>query len=510
MPLVQKIDSNIIRLAYAEETSPNVLPNDPLWKVLEPNALSNFGSTLTTISRNPLNPSRQRKKGVISDRDATGSFPIDMTQTNLQDILQGFLFADVRSKHRTISTAVAQSSKTYTVAASGRLPAGSFIFASGFSNPENNGRKTVVNSPDATHIEVKENLADEPAAPENAQISFVGLQSSADDMSIDATGSLPALVSKTVDFTQTELIPGEWIWIGGKNDDPASRFASEENNGFKRIKTILQQRLIFDKSEKPMVADTGSGKSLQVFFGRVFKNELGTLVKRRSYQFELTLGSPDTEHPDQLQSQYLTGAVANELTINIAQADKITAELAFVASKTEQRTAAQGLKPGKREEPTEQPGFNTSKDFQRIKLSEYIPGNASPNPLFTFLSDITLTLNNNVTPLKAVGVLGAFDTSAGTLEIGGNLTAYFATVEALNAVDNNIDTTFDIFVLQENAGFVIDLPLVTLGDANLTPEENEAIKLPLTMTAATGSKLDRNLDYTIMFVFFDYLPFDSI
>ena len=56
------------------------------------------------------------------------------------------------------------------------------------------------------------------------------------------------------------------------------------------------------------------------------------------------------------------------------------------------------------------------------------------------------------------------------------------------------------------AGFVLDLPLITLGDARLNIVQDQAITLPLDMAAATAALIDPTLDYVAAFVFFDFLP----
>lgn len=533
MATVVKIDSNITGLAYAEEASLKTLPGTPVWVPLEPNSYADFGGNLTLLARNPINPSRQRKKGVVTDLDASGGFDSDFTQTNLQGLLQGFMFADLRRRMNCARagnevTAVTAGTNTYTcnnaaghatavlpvtVASHGRA----LIFAKGFTNAANNGLKHLTSKTPTTAV-VAETLVTE-TPPAGASIVHVGHEANGtDDYSIDVSGAWPALVSTgggtdfTVDIVAGSgqgLLPGEWIHIGG--DSAAFQFAagSGANNGWKRIRSVAAHRIEFDKSSTTMVIDAGTGKTIQLFFSNaLLKNELGTLVKRRTYNLERQLGASDDAAPTQIQSEYLTGAVANQLQFNIGAATKLTCDLSFVAADFEQRTGVTGVKTGTRNPLVESDAFNTSSDFSRIRMAVF--SNTSPvanaTPLFAYVTDLTITINNNVTPLKAVGVLGSFDSATGTFEVGGNLTAYFADIAAVIAVRNNSDVTLDILIVKANAGVFIDFPLIALGDGRANVEQDQPIKLPLSMNAATAVKLNANMDYTVMFGWFEYLP----
>lgn len=518
MAQLEKIDSNISGLRYAEETSIGVLaqeeaaPSNTDWVPLEPNSYADFGGEITTIARNPINPSRQRKKGVTTDKDATGGFNTDLTQSNLQDLLQGFFFADLRRKGEESPTNVDGTADEYDVASTTGFFVGSLVWASGFADDANNGLKRVTAVTLDTSIGVAEDIVDD-ASPAGTLV-VVGFQFSAGDLDVDASGTLPILTTVAKDMTELGMIPGEGFWIGG--DTAITAFTNADgngnlvNNGLKRARSIAANVLQIDKSDFDMTTEASTTETIQIFLGRVLRNELGSLIKRRTYNLERTLGAPDDSLPAEVQAQYLVGAVPNELTLNIATADKINADLAFIALDS---TTIDGPTTLKSDDANatkvalvESDAFNTSSDFTRIRLAKVEAADEAPTPLFAFLTELTLTINNNNTPNKAVGVLGAFEVTTGTFEIGGSTTAYFSNVTAIQAVEDNDDVTIDFFIAKSNAGIWFDVPLLTLGDGRPVVEQDAPITIPLSIEAATAAKIDATLDYTLNFQWFDYLP----
>lgn len=612
MTILTKIDSNSTGLRIAQEVSYKTLRPTATgaggvniyqtisWDPLEPNSYTDFGGQIVTVARNPINPSRQRKKGVTTDLDASGGFDSDLTQSNLQNKLQGHFFASLRRKPETLNRGILNSealipiesvsgTNTYnlhnlgataavvatagsgyavgdtitlddtggTVAVNAVLEvtgetggaidsviivnpgrcetaptndvgqgstSGSgtgadftmtygaiqtfldetLIYVTGLVDSANNGLKHVT-SVTSTTLVVVETLVNDASPAATATITTVGIVGASGDLDVDATGSLPALDSAGgVDFTTLGLVEGEWIHIGG--DSAGTFFSNSVNNGFARIRSIAAGRLILDKTIGTMVTEGGGSLTVYVFFGRVLKNELGTSIVRRTYQLERTLGQPDTSQPGVDQAEYLEGSVPGEMTFNIGTADKMTVSLSYVAAAHTQRTVSEGVKSGNRPSLTEMDAFNTSSDFSRIKMAQVIDGNADPDALFAYVTDLTLSINNNLTPNKAVGVLGSFEVTAGTFAVSGDVTAYFSEVAAIQAVQNNADVTIDFHLYKSNAGISFDLPLISLGDGRANIEQDQAITLPLSMDAATGAKVDPALDYTFLMVFWDYLP----
>lgn len=476
----------------------------PVWYGLEPNSYSDFGGELSTVARAPIDPSRQNKKGTITDLDASGGFNADFTKSNLTRLLQGFFFADARESHSTAPlngpaaaiSGVVGNTKTYTVSGSGdSFKADDLILAEGFDNASNNGVKTVVSSTTTTVV-VSENLIDE--TPSGApRLSVVGIQAATSDINFAVTSGVPSLSSSSLDFTTiANLIPGAWVFIGG--DDLATRFAN--NVGFGRVKSVAAHSLVFDDVTFLPMTESGTGKSIRLFFGIIVKNEKApSLIKRRSYNIERTLG----EGENGTQAEYLEGAVANEFTLNIPQADKLNADLTFIACDNTHRNGDPGdeIKTGARVSAPGEDAYNTSSDIYRIKMSVHDANSANPAALFGYVSEATVSINNNISPNKAVGVLGAFDTTAGNFEVAGSITAYFTTVAAVKAVRANADVGLSIIGAAKNAGFVFDIPLLGLGGGRLNVEKDAPITVPLEPAGAENVN-----GYTMLHEVFSYLP----
>lgn len=516
MTAVKKIDSNVTGLRIAEELGSSgigTLSGSEVWTPYEPNSYSDFGGEVTTVARAPINPNRKRKKGVKTDTDFAAGFNTDLTQTNMEDILQGFFFADLRRKGEEAPTNVDGTSDEYDMAETAGFFVGSLVWASGFADAANNGLKRVTAVTLDTSIAVAEDIVDD-ASPAGTLV-VVGFQFDAGDLDVTGGtgGNYPRYTTTTKDMTELGLLPGEWFYVGG--DSAALAFTNtdgsgnEVNNGFKRARSIAANVLTVDKSDYTMSDEASTTETVQIFFGRVLKDENGSLITRRTYQAERQLGAPDDASPSQIQAQYEGGLVANELTMNVGTADKINLDLAFVGIQEDRIDGPTSLKAGTRPTLVENPAFNTSTDVKRFALTvNSMTGDEDPTPLFSFIQELTITINNQAQALKAVGVTGGFDVTVGDFEVGGQMTAYFADIAAVDSVNDVDDVSLDLIIVRNNsnAGIAMDMPLITLNDGRPNVEKDEPVLLPLGNEAADGSGIDTNLNHTLMMSFFDYLP----
>jgi hypothetical protein len=625
MVAVQKVDSNVTGLRYQEETSIGVANVNNPWLALEPNSYDDFGGEFTTVARNPINAGRQRQKGVLVDLDATGGLQNDLTQENIQDILQGFMFADLRRKNdvgadrqpRRIGLTgefedylITDINGSDTITVDSRVAVSAVVVAAGTGyavddivevtdavgtvlarfrvsgetagvvdtvdlvNPAtitddndrtNEGRTEADTSAGAATTGVNTGFAgddaltltltygdglvwqvgdiiqmtghddsanngvfDVSAVTNNlitisqtltldgsinvaATMTTVGFEFAAGDldMTVPSLPALPTLVVSAADWTTMGLIPGEWIFVGGDvSGASGDQFLAAANNGFMRINSITATTLEIDKSAGLLVTEASTAETVRVFFGRVLKNEADpTLQVRRTYQLERLLGTPDDALPSEIQAEYLEGWVANELTINYATADKITVDLAGIAIDVSTIDGPTPLKSGSRPTLVSGDAYNTSNDISRLKLSvlDRTLG-SNPTALFAFLTEFSININNNLSPNKAISVLGAFDVTAGQFNVEGSMEAYFADVTAVSSIRNNDDITLDVAMVKGStgakSGTLIDVPLITLGDGRLSVEQDESITLPLDIPAGA----DRVFNHTLLWMFWDHLP----
>lgn len=506
MAQVNKIDSNVTGLAYAEEVSLGVL-SSPVWKRLEPNSYSDFGGELTTVAPDPINNSRQRKKGVVTDLDATGGFNHNLDLYNLQDLMQGMMFADFRRKPRVTVTAVdidTSNPDEYECANTTGFLVGSLIKGSNFVNSANNALNVVTAVTTNVSVEVATGQLVNETGNANTYIQVVGYRSAIGDVDVDVSADFATYSSTTLNFLTLGLVVGQWIFVGG--DLTANQFSTAANNGFKRIRSISANALVVDKSTLAMVTEANTTKLVDFYFGDVLRNETGSLIKRRSYTLERTLGASDDAQPAQIQSEHLKGAIPSEFTLNIPTANLVNADMTFLAIDNVQRDGVTGPLQTSVQTPQKSSVYNTSSDFSRIKMASVSNASEAPAALFAFITEATISINNNLSPNKAVSILGAFDVTAGTFQVSGNITAYFASVAATQAVRNNSDITLDMALVKNNSGIVIDIPLISLGDGRLNVEQDQPITLPLSMDAATGEDLSPGFDHTLLLTYFGYLP----
>lgn len=511
----KKIDSNIVGLSIAEESCIGVLPDDVadsgdqaggVWYPLEPNEYNDFGAEIETTARTPINSSRQVQKGVVTDLNASGGFSQDVTPKNLNRLTQGFMFADAicRTSTKPIngkaeSTVVVvdiEAGSAINVDDGTKFAVGQLIRLSGFAESENNVVTKI-----ATIVANKLTVTATTLVVEAytvGTLEVVGFEHADGDLTITFADNAVELGS-TAGFTDMDYQVGEWIFVGGKEDlNRFSEVSGTNKPGYARIQKVEDNTLTLKEPTWVPLTSTGTGKQVRIFAGDYIRNQKDpSLIKRRTYQIERTLGTDD----DGTQSEVLIGAVANELDLKFDNSDKLMCDLSFMALDDELRTGDDGLKPGDRTAKLDGlDAFNTSSNVYQHRL--YVYGD-EPTPVsnFAFISESNLSINNGASGLKAIGTLGSFEVSVGDFSVSGSLEVYFSSIASVQAVRNNSDVGYNTILALDNMGAVYDIPLLSLGDGRVNVEKDESIMLPLEKQAAENDN-----GYTMSVTYFGYLP----
>lgn len=510
MALVRQIDSNKSSTRISQELTFKGADPSAVWIPLEINQYNDAAGKFTKVARNPIDSDRQRKKGVTVDLDSSFSATLDYTHYNTQTLFQGALFADFREKANFggAGQIVSVNGSNQFTAASGltAFAVGDLVvLRNGTQIAGNSNRVLRVTVVIGTLLTVAETLAAE-TLPTTARLIKVGVRTAAGDLDIDASTSVPRLTSTTLNFVTLGIVAGEHIWIGG--DAALTTFSTNAvNNCLARVRSVSANALTLDKTSKgALITEANTLNTVEIYFGRVLKNEQAALIKRRTYQVERQLGASDDASPSQIQSEYFTGGVINQVVFNFNQASILTHEFSLVCADQELRSGVTGVKAGTRPAVENADAHNTTSDLKRVRLNRIVAGDENPIALFAYLPNLTLTINNGIEPLKALTVLGAFDMSAGDFVVTGQCEGFFNDIAAISAIRDNASLTMDIMSFKNNQGIVIDLPLVTLGDGSVKLEKDKSAMVPLTIEAASGEEVDANLDHSLLISFFDGLP----
>lgn len=495
----EKQDSNTVGLFIAREETNSVLPANPVFYTKEPNSFDDLGGDYTLVARRPFSPSRQRRKGGITDLDADGGFNEDLTFNNMQPDMEAFFCAAMRRKGYSSNVAAVAATDDYTVDSSADFAVGDLVLVAGFDNAGNNGLRLLNGITDGTHVSTADPLTDEAAAA-GQTLTRVGHQFAADDISLDVIGGDAVITSAADAFASIPLLPGEWIAFGVAEDDAYTFGDNPPFYGRVRLKT--NGSVYLDKTTLAVVDDAGAGKTVRMWFGYFVKNESDPdLIVKYTHTLERTLGRDE----DGRQSEYIPGFVYNEMTWNSPLADKVNIDIGGIGMRSKRRTGAQGplssqvgatILPGLGED-----FFNTSSNVYRLRLSIIDANTLNPTPLFARVTEWNLKINNNYSANKAQGTLGAFNTTAGNFDVDGEFTAYFGTVAAIDAIEDNADVTFDAIYTKDNGAIIMDVPLIALGGGRLNVEMDNPIMLPLTTAAAESP-----FGHTLLLNWLPYVP----
>jgi hypothetical protein len=510
-----RVLTNNTGLSYAIESALGLQPTAG-WKLLEPNTINTYGATVTTVSRNPISNLRQRRKGTVTDLESAVEFEADLTVDSFNDFIEGFCFATgVNADMHIAVTDVQTTTDVYIVAALSASQAdklefvaasyASLVFGRGFTNSGNNGLKEVDAdiASSATEISVVENLTDEAAPPGNARVELAGLRSlaAAADFTwdYDAGTETAQLISAAdiTDFSQFGLTPGQFVHIGsGPSGAVINAFENSVANdmfGYARIRSIdaTAGTITFDKLDAALKFDDAVAPTtaVDILFGDFIRNvavDAADFIER-SFHFEAAFINLENPGPGD-EYEYAAGNFCNSLAFQLPLTDKATLVPGFIGTDAQQASTTRATGAATPLLPLGTAAFNTSSDILRLRITQI-----DETGLTTDFKNVTLTLNNNVSPEKVLGLLGAKFLNTGNFEVNLEAQLLFTNSDVTGAIRANTTVTMDWRIKNDDGAVYFDIPSMILGGGDREFPVDESVLINLTGEAFNDDTLGTSI-----------------
>ncbi len=406
-------DSNQVQLAYVTEATLGTTPVTPSMKKIRFTGES-LVHNITNIQSNEIRTDRMIadlvQTGAVNAGSVNFEFSFPLTRTFFSDHLESTLYnvwTLAPEKFNVTSdsdiTDAGTVADTYAVDADGTdFVAGHLVRASAFTESANNQLFKVASSTGTTVVGTSLSLTAETSPPANARLKVVGFQGA----SADITAETNSLDSTALDMTTLGLQVGQWLKIGGTA--AGDKFATAADNDWVRISgTITATSIPLDNLPSSWAADTGTGKTIKVWFGDVLKN--GTTQK----SFTIEKGFLEQTTPTY---EDLLGMVVGGMNLNVAADAIMTGDFSYMGMTSTIDETALDATP---EAASTEGVLNAVANVGRIAEA----GTAVVGP--NYMQSLTMALNNNLREKKAIGTLGLIDVGTGSFEVTGNLTAFF-------------------------------------------------------------------------------------
>lgn len=478
-------DTNATGLSICRECEPTALTK---WTNLQPNEVGSFSPEISTTARNPISADRNNRKGTITGLAASPSFTSDTYMDALRYFGDAFMYAVWKGAAPFGLLPTAVTATGYTVPAGGALTAGALVLAKGWNTAANNGLKVVGSGSTATEVKVSGLTAE--AGNASAVLHVAGVRGASGDLQIDASGNL---ISTALDFTTLGLTVGQQIHIG--SELTANRFANAADYGLAYVVSVAAHKIVLGGTSQAFAADTGTGKSIDLLFGSFTRNVAVTDAdfQKVRHTMEMRYNTAPVLY------EYARDCYCNTLALSFPNEDKSTMEMGFIGKDIEAPVSTRKLGASWKDQ-IQSTAFNTASDFARIRLVD-----VDPLGLSVYLKDTTVTIDNGASPETVLGNLGAAFVNLSNFTVTLDTETVMVDGAVIAAIRNNTTVSLTLGLRNDDGGFVLHIPAMTLGDGSKNLAANEKVKI----TTSGSVFKDDQLGYSLGLSLFPYLPADA-
>lgn len=450
-------DANRTSVRYVPEVTFGTTPATPAFKAMRITAAT-LDASIQTAESQELIANRRIRDVIRTAFQPSGSVPVEFSYGLLDDFIEAAIQGTWSNKSLKYNNGVADSEITdanattdafTTTAVSPAWVLGMLVRSSGFTNAGNNQlfRAQAGSTSTSLVAPASPGLVNETTPPGTARLKCVGVEGASGDMTATTGPNTLTISATTGDWTTYGLAVGQWVKIGGTA--AGTQFNTTVNNGACRISAITATVLTFDIVPSGWAADTGTGKTIQVWIGDVLRDpSLPANIVARSYTIEEEFSDLTTP-----EFHYWTGFRVDTLELN-AQAEAIlTASISFQGKGSNiQTTRFAGATTVAA--PTGEV-FNAGDDVARIGADgSSVVGGVNP------VSGFTMTINNNMRRRPQIGAIESANIGSGRLRVEGQLNTYYGSKDVLDKLRAGQTSSIDTLWEKNGQGILIDLPRV--------------------------------------------------
>lgn len=468
--------------AVAVEASAGVLPGSPTWYALGPNAIEGIGAAIERKSRSPISATNQRQFGSVIDVKANPKFNGDLTLSSLEVFLEGILRCRFSLTGPAVFAPSAAVSGELTVASGGALVQNTLVMVRGCRIAANNGLKVVGAGSTGTSIVITGGMTAETfAATDHVTVEVCGFRFSSGDLRISGSGT--TLITTTKDLTKLPIVSGQMCWLGGGSDNTSALSLTNGRGPFRVTTTPTANLITTDKRYGTWADDTGTGKTVDLYFGRQVRVVplTHTDYLERFYQLETTysrLGAADAT-----AYGYMKGNAVAQATFGFPVKDFASLSIDFTGTDETVPSTSRATNAGSPVREVKTAAVSTVTDVYRGRIQKVGTDGVVGAGLTGYISGLNLSVNNNVGLNPAHGVLGSFETSFGMIAIEAKVNAYFTEIDVPSHARSNLPVTADWWFRNNDGAVAFDLPYCEFTVDGQNFPANETVKVDLTAGA---------------------------
>lgn len=448
-------DANRTAVRIVDEVSFGVTPANPSFQELRYTSSSLAYSPKTVVSEE-IRSDRQISDVTLVGYETSGDIGTELSYGNLDMLLRGALFNEwtltperLNVTSDSVITDVAATTGTFTVTTGAAFATGMLIRTSGFTNAGNNGNFVLTGGSATTAVVgAGAGTVNETAPPAGARIKVIGCQAGSADVTA-VTSPANRLTSTTLNWNNMGLSVGMWVKIGGTAT--ATKFATAANNGWARISAIAATYIEFDAVPTGWTADTGTGKTIRVFWGDYMRN--GTIEKSFSVELEYAgLATPEYE--------YYRGMEVSAMNFDMNAQEILKGSVSFMGRDATIGTSR--FSGATTVAATTNDVMNTSSHIGSIREGGSVV--TGPN----YVTSAKLAIENNLRMQTAIGDAAAIGIGVGRCNVSGTLSTYFGSSALLSKLRANAATSYDFRVQDPSntRAYIFDLPRIKFTSGN--------------------------------------------